>query len=138
MRAAFAEYIGALPVESGANRETLEDVAEGLRQGGAVLAFIGATAVGSARFRPEDDALYVNRVAVLPDYRRRGIATAMMRFLEDVARARNRTAIRIGVRESLPSNVLLYEGLGYQTLRVDPHPGGPDRSRTMLKQLSDP
>jgi ribosomal protein S18 acetylase RimI-like enzyme len=147
MREAFAEYAGRLPVESGALRESVADVATAMRAGGAVLCFLddGAAlcllddvAVGSARFLVEDDALYVNRVAVLPAYRRRGIASALMSFLEDVARSRGKNAIRIGVRESLPSNIALYEALGYGTVSIDRHPGGPDKSRTMLKALTDP
>ena len=48
-------------------------------------------------------------------------------------RSIGKRAIRIGVRESLPSNIALYESLGYQTLKTEPH--GADRSRTMLKRL---
>jgi ribosomal protein S18 acetylase RimI-like enzyme len=135
MRSAFAEYAGKLPQESGALRESLADVQNAMAQGGAVLAFIGDLPVGSARFEPDGDGLYVGRVAVLPEYRRQGIASALMAFLEDHARATRKAWIRIGVRESLPSNIALYETLGYETLKVEPH--GADRSRTMLKRLSD-
>jgi ribosomal protein S18 acetylase RimI-like enzyme len=105
-----------------------------MHEGGAVLAEDGE-AVGSARFVPEDDFLYVGRVAVLPAHRRRGIASAMMRFLEDVAIELGRPEVRVGVRESLPGNVRLYEALGFRTLAVDPHPRGPDRTRTMVKPV---
>jgi ribosomal protein S18 acetylase RimI-like enzyme len=138
LREAFAEYAGTLPVESGALRETLEDVQAAMAEGGGVLAFIDDVAVGSARYLPEDDAIYVNRVAVRPGYRRRGIAIALMTYLEDVARSLGKDAIHIGVRQSLPSNVALYERLGYVTVRVDPHPGGPDKSLSMIKRISVP
>ena len=136
MRAAFAEYVGKLPLESGALRESLDDVRNAMAQGGAVLAFVEDEPVASGRFLVEDDALYVGRVAVLPDQRRRGIATALMAFLEDIARQYARTAIRIGVRESLPSNVALYQKLGYVEIKREPH--GADRSLTMVKRLSGP
>ena len=61
-----------------------------------------------------------------------------MRFLEDVARSLHQPQIRIGVRDSLPSNIALYQSLGYATISIDPHPGGNDRSWTMVKRLSDP
>ena len=134
MREAFAEYDGRLPQPSGALRETLSDVRAAMARGGAALAFIGETAVGSARYLPEPDALYVGRVAVLPEYRRRGIASALMDFLEDHAVSMGRTRVHIGVRESLPSNLALYESLGYQRIKVEPH--GADRSWTMIKPLS--
>ena len=41
----------------------------------------------------------------------------------------------VGVRESLPSNVALYEKLGYIEIKREPH--GADRSLTMIKRLSD-
>jgi ribosomal protein S18 acetylase RimI-like enzyme len=138
MRAAFAEYSGALPVESGAHAETLEDVRAAIGEGGAILAFDGDQAVGSARFRPDGDDLYVARVSVVPAWRRRGVASAMMRFLEGVAAAYGKQAIRIGVRDSLPSNVGLYQSLGYELVSINPHPRGPDKVWTMRKWVPPP
>jgi ribosomal protein S18 acetylase RimI-like enzyme len=136
MRQAFAEYAGALPVESGANAESLRDVEEAMAAGGAVLAFVDDTAVGSATFTMQDVDLYVGRVAVLPSHRRRGVASAVMRFLEGVAAERGLAAIRISVRDSLPSNVGLYRSLGYELVSIDPHPRGPDRVWTMKKWIT--
>jgi ribosomal protein S18 acetylase RimI-like enzyme len=137
MLAAFGEYAGALAVESSALAESVEDVERAMQSGGAVLAFLGAEAVGSARFRPEADGMYVGRVAVLPAHRRQGVASALMRFLEDVALADGRRLIHVEVRDSLPGNVKLYQSLGYEVIAIEPHPRGPDRVWTMHKQLSD-
>jgi ribosomal protein S18 acetylase RimI-like enzyme len=138
MYAAFAEYAGALPVDSGAHTETVEDVLAVMRRGGALLALAGDEAVGSARFIVEDEALYVARVAVLPGHRRRGVASVMMRFCEDLARSMGKQHVRIGVRESLPSNVGLYEALGYERVSIAPHPRGPDQVWTMIKRVGIP
>jgi ribosomal protein S18 acetylase RimI-like enzyme len=135
MRAAFAEYLGVLPVESGAHTETVDDVLTVMRRGGAVLAYDAELPVGTARFLPEPDALYVGRVAVLPSHRRQGIASAIMLYLETVARSYEKARIRIGVRDSLPSNVGLYQALGYDVLSIDPHPRGADRVWTMIKHV---
>lgn len=124
-----------LPVESGAHAETLDDVLIDMRAGGAVLACEDDRPVGSARFVPEDDYLYVGRLAVLPSHRRRGVASAIMRFIEDAARLMERGKIRLGVRDSLPINVGLYQSLGYEVASIDPHPRGPDRVLWMLKRL---
>jgi ribosomal protein S18 acetylase RimI-like enzyme len=136
MRQAFSEYAGALPLESGALRESVDDVRTAMQAGGAVLAFLGDAAVASARFLPENEELYVGRVAVLPAWRRRGIASALMRYLEDLGRSQGKRSVRIGVRESLPSNIALYESLGYEEIKREPH--GADRSVTMRKGLSAP
>jgi ribosomal protein S18 acetylase RimI-like enzyme len=135
MRAAFAEYLGVLPVESGAHTETVDDVLTVMRRGGAVRAYDAELPVGTARFLSEPDALYVGRVAVLPSHRRQGIASAIMLYLETVARSYEKSRIRIGVRDSLPSNVGLYQALGYDVLSIDPHPRGADRVWTMIKHV---
>jgi ribosomal protein S18 acetylase RimI-like enzyme len=135
MLLAYKEYEDTLPVTSGAHTETVEDVVADMEKGGAVLASEDGRFVGSARFRPEDTHLYVGRLAVLPSHRRRGVATAIMRFIEDHARTIGRDAIRLGVRDSLPSNVGLYKALGYEVASIGEHPRGPDRVWWMLKRL---
>ena len=135
MQAAFAEYQGALPVDSGAHTETVDDVRRAMDEGGAVLALDADEPVGSARFRIEAEGLYVARVSVLPQYRRRGVASAIMRFVEQLGRSGSR--VRIGVRDSLPSNVGLYRSLGYQVTSVEPHPRGPDQVWTMIKTVPE-
>lgn len=135
-QAAFEEYRGALPVESGALAESLADVEAALRHDGAAVAELDGNPVGAARFVRAGDDLYVGRVAVLPTHRRRGIASALMRFVEELAPGFGCNAVRIGVRESLPSNVLLYRALGYEVVSIEPHPRGPDRSLTMRKRVA--
>ena len=135
MRQAFAEYAGVLVVPSSAHAETIDDVLAALHQGGAVLAYLDDQVVGSARFRDDDDDLYVGRVSVLPAFRRRGIASALMHFLEGVAAERGRRAVRIQVRDSLPSNVGLYQAIGFDVVSIDDHPRGHDRVWTMRKHV---
>lgn len=136
MQAAFEEYRGQLAVASSALDESVADVAEVMARGGAVLALLGDEPVGSARFVVETDEVYVGRVAVLPRYRRQGIASAIMRFIEAHLSELGRTSIRLAVRDSLPSNVGLYRGLGYEVISVQAHPRGADRVWTMRKTIS--
>ena len=135
MRTAFAEFQGTLQPDSGANRETVEDVQAAMREGGAVLAWDGPEAIGSARYVIHLDHLYVERVAVLPSHRRRGIASKLMACMEERARELGRPRIRVGVRMSLTGNVDLYRSLGYATIEVVPHQRGPDRIASMVKEL---
>ena len=135
MRQAFAEYEGVLAQPSGANRETVEDVIEAMNQGGAILAWEGSEAVGSARYRLEPDFLYVGRVSVLPAHRGKGIAKALMQYMEEVARRRGRNELQVAVRMSLPSNVRLYQGLGYEIFNTAPHPKGPDVVADLVKRI---
>jgi ribosomal protein S18 acetylase RimI-like enzyme len=136
MRAAFAEYVGVLLVSSSALGESVADVRVAMEKGGAVIGFMKDEPVGSARFRLDPDSLYVGRVAVLPTHRRRGIASAMIRFIEEHAPVLGREAIHIVARESLPSNIELYRALGYELVSITPHPRGPDREYAMQKRLT--
>ena len=110
---------------SSTHDETVEDVRAAFASGGAVLAWEGEAAVGSARFQPRPDYLYVGRVSVLPAWRKRGIGAAMMAFIEEHALTIGQPEIRVEVRLSLPSNVALYRHLGFHTISEQPHPRGP-------------
>lgn len=135
MLEAFAEYLDVLNPPSGAHQESVEDVARAISTGGAILALDQDAPVGSARFRPEPDHLYVGRVAVLPQHRGRGIGAAMMQWMEEKAVELGRERVQVGVRMSLPSNLAFFERLGYQIICVQDHPRGPDRFATMVKSV---
>ena len=137
MHEAFAEYQSVLRPPSGAHRETVADVERALSQGGGMLAWLGTDAVASARFRAESDHLYVGRVAVLPSHRRRGIASTLMMYAEEIAVEAGLARIQVGVRMSLPGNVALYKSLGYELIAVEPHPKGPDLIGTLVKPVGD-
>ena len=79
--------------------------------------------------------MYVGRVSVLPTHRRRGVASLLMRFCEAVARNAGKARVRIAVRDSLPSNVGLYQALGFELVSIDAHPRGPDRVWHMIKRV---
>jgi ribosomal protein S18 acetylase RimI-like enzyme len=138
MQEAFEEYRGVLEPPSSTHEETVEDVRRAFATGGAVLAWQGEEAVGSARFQPRPEYLYVGRVSVLPAWRGRGIGAAMMTFIEEHARALGQPETRVEVRLSLPSNVGLYRRLGYRTISEQPHPRGPAYWTVILGKTLDP
>jgi len=135
MQRAFAEYLGVLRVPSSSHAETIDDVRRALAAGGGVLASFDGAGVGSARFALEPDTLYVGRVAVVPEWRRRGVASRLMRFIEEHAPSLGRDNITLKARAALPSNVELYRALGYEVLADRPHPRGDDRELVMVKRL---
>src|SRR5262249_51442803 len=112
MRQAYQEYDAAMdPPMSGA-RESLAQVESAMRRAGAVLAWDGAPPVGSARYRLSGDFVRIKRVSVLPSSRGRGIATAMLGYIERLALGQGRTQARLTVRMSLSQNLGLYERMG--------------------------
>ncbi len=112
---AFASQEG-LDAPSGALSETVGKVRADLLEGRGVLARVRGEAVGACRVlvRTDPDRYHMRRLAVIPEMQRRGIARAIMRWLEVEALADRVGEIRLGVRNALRSNSLLYEGLGYE------------------------
>lgn len=129
MQAAFAEYRDTLYPPSSVHTETLADALAMMREGGALLAWIDGQAVGSARYAFRRDAqgvdfCYAGRVSVLPDWRGKGIASALMTQVEVVARQHPVDYVQISVRTVLESNVHLYQRLGYTITETVVHPRG--------------
>jgi ribosomal protein S18 acetylase RimI-like enzyme len=137
MRQAFSEYVGKLDPPSGTHRETVGDVQEAMRRGGAVIAWQRDIPVGSARFELQSHDLYVSRVAVLPQYRRQGVASAIIGWLEEYASNNGLRQVRVAVRMSLPLNVEFFRALGYSLTKVSPHPKGPDHIGTLQRIVSE-
>jgi GNAT superfamily N-acetyltransferase len=135
MRLAFEEYRGKLYPESGALRETLEDVRSGIAGGGAFLAFVDEAIAGSARYRTFPSHVYGERIGVLPAYRGRGIAAALTKAIEARASERRVSQVQVKVRASIPSNLRVYEKLGYRLLDSKPYPIGTDVEITLAKDL---
>jgi len=83
------------------------EVAEGLYLG----AFEGETLVGYCGMRAVLDEGYINNVAVLPAFRRRGIARALLTELENSAEGL--AFLTLEVRESNGAAQALYLSLGF-------------------------
>jgi ribosomal protein S18 acetylase RimI-like enzyme len=135
MRLSFEEYRGKLYPESGALTENLEEVRAGILSGGALLAYVGEEIAGCARFRLHPGHVYGERIGVLPAYRGQGIAAALTKAIETTAAARSVRHVQVKVRASIPSNLRLYEKLGYRVVQSDPYPVGTDVSITLVKDL---
>jgi len=136
MQLAFEEYRGRLVPPSGALTETIEEVRTVINRGGAFLAFVGGVTVGSARYRLFPDHAYAERIAVLPEYRGRRVAVALMTAFEEAVQALGVPEARVGVRASLPSNLRFYENLGYRAMASRPYPTGTDFEITLRKSLT--
>ncbi len=61
------------------------------------------------------DEGYITNIAVLPEYRRKGIATALLNKLECFAKEKMLSFISLEVRKSNASAISLYEKFGYKT-----------------------
>lgn len=76
----------------------------------------GDTLVGYIGVQTVLDEGYINNVAVRPEYRRRGIAAALISLLVEQAQAIGLAFMTLEVRESNAPAIALYEKLGFTTV----------------------
>lgn len=72
--------------------------------------------IGSVRLSVKDGTCSINRLAVLPDYQRRGVGTALMLECEKYSKCR-RFELFTGTKSV--ANIKLYEKLGYSIFKKD-------------------
>ena len=114
-----------LPIDppSSSLKETLADFAARLRSDTIFVASDAGDLIGSIFCTPEGDALYVGRLAVRPDWRRRGVASALVEAAKSEARRRGAARMTLGARIALPGNVALFRRHGFVIVRETCHSG---------------
>ncbi len=121
---AFAQYRGILVPESSAFRETPEAITTQLAAGSSVIvAERNGTMIGCVVTEVLEGDLYFGRLAVLPEARGAGLAKRLIGAVEDEARRRGLTGVRLGVRIALEANQRLFNSLGYREISREAHPG---------------
>jgi predicted N-acetyltransferase YhbS len=123
IHAAFLEYDGAIDPPSGAHNESADKIREKLATDQALLALLDGLPVGCVLYSNRGDHMYFGRLAVLPEYRGRGIAAALIEYVEARAREAGLPRKRLGVRVALPHLRARYERLGYRVSEQRRHAG---------------
>jgi ribosomal protein S18 acetylase RimI-like enzyme len=137
IRAAFKEYDGAIDPPSGAHKESEAKIREKMSADRAVLALLGQQAVACVLYRDEGDFMYFGRLAVLPEYRGRGIARALIAYVEGRARELDLPCVRLSVRVALPQLRARYERLGYRVIEERRHDGYAEPTYLVMEKLLD-
>jgi GNAT superfamily N-acetyltransferase len=114
MLEAFEEY-RSLDIPSSALNESLEALQIAVKSNSeqALICSINGVPLGSCRFTIKEDSLYFSRVSVKPKARGKGIARAMLSWLEKYAYDNLKLKMACRVRATLPKNISLYESMGY-------------------------
>src|SRR5664280_1665831 len=103
------------PVEDFILKLSPEEVAPG--HGAIVVAWADEEAVGCGAVRLIDaETAELKRMYIVPDYRRHGLAGAILRFLEDRARALRATQVILETVVNPPAAVALYRAAGYEVI----------------------
>jgi ribosomal protein S18 acetylase RimI-like enzyme len=101
----------------------------------AWVASVDGAVVGFLLLVPEDDAMLIDNVAVLPSHHGRGLGRALLLLAEERATASGRTRIRLYTHVTMVENQRLYERTGY----VETHRGGePGLERVFYEKRLDP
>jgi GNAT superfamily N-acetyltransferase len=92
-----------------------EDVAPG--RGALVVAWVDGEAIGCGAVRLlGEGTAELKRVYIVPEHRRQGVAPAMLRFLEEQARALGATRVVLETVLDPPVAVALYRSAGYEEI----------------------
>jgi predicted N-acetyltransferase YhbS len=120
---AFEEYCGKLDPPSGAHREDEAKLRKKMAHGGALIAEMQSQPVACVLYEVEMDYVYLGRLAVLPAFRRRGIAQMLVNAVEERALSLNQPRVLLAVRIQLPHNRAFFERLGYRLVSTGKHEG---------------
>ena len=79
--------------------------------------------IGCIFCTPDGDALYIGRLAVRLDWRRRGVASALVDAAKTEAQRCGARRMTLGARIALPGNLALFRRQGFVIVREACHPG---------------
>lgn len=113
IHAAFKRYESdSMP--SSALAETSATIEGDLKNGIVILgAYVKERLVGVVKVISKNDCYYFSRLAVLPAFQGKGIASSLVAYIEKVATEKNIDIVQCKVRKSETHNIRLYKRLGY-------------------------
>jgi ribosomal protein S18 acetylase RimI-like enzyme len=123
IRTAFAAQSRATDPPSGALCETTASVSAKLAEGGGAGVEADGALVGVVLWAEKNGALHIGRVSVLPAWRERGIARALLVAGEAEARRRGLARMTLRVRLALGENQRLFAARGFRVASKGAHPG---------------
>jgi GNAT superfamily N-acetyltransferase len=128
LHALVTSAFAALAIEppSGVLKESVADFRERLRCETALVALTcdpAAELIGSVFCASKGDSLYIGRLAVRDDFRRLGVASALIEAAKSHAGQLGIGRLTLSARIALKSNVALFEKHGFVVTGATAHPG---------------
>ena len=134
VRLAFSNQSRPTNPPSSALRETAATITAHLAHGGGAVVEIGGVMVGVVLWEQQDDALYIGRVSVHPEQRRRGIARVLVDQAEPEARRRGLVRMTLGVRLELEDNRRLFKACGFEDKEFRSHEGFSESTWVLMER----
>lgn len=101
-----------------------------------IVAYEGKTPIGCGCWKAVDEeTAEVKRIYVEPQYRRRGVATAIIELLENHICASGYTKALLETARTTGDSHALYLSLGYREIPYYGSPAGAENCRCFLKEL---
>ncbi|MGF9567332.1 GNAT family N-acetyltransferase [Neorhizobium sp. JUb45] len=121
VRAAYAKWVPVI------GREPIPmtvDYAEAIVTNRIDLLENAGVVVGVIETILRDDHLYIENVAVRPEFHGQGYGRGLLAHAEDIASSAARKEIRLLTNAAFTANVVLYERSGYVLTHTEPFMGG--------------
>ncbi|MEZ5427538.1 MAG: GNAT family N-acetyltransferase [Pyrinomonadaceae bacterium] len=133
IKTAFAEQRGLIDPPSSAERKTVEIVEAELRSAKALVVESGGEIVACVFYQPKGDSVYIDRLAVMPRFRRGGIGKTLMEEVERRATETGFEKLSLSVRIELKRQQEYYGKMGFQISSYESHRGF-DRSTFVIME----
>lgn len=137
IRSSFAYMDGRIDPPSSAHLLTLESLRQKIVEEIAFVATDGGTLAGCIFCRPEEECLYIGKLAVAPDAQGRGLGMALLEQAQKTALGMDLQRLRLETRIELTENHARFSAWGFVRTKENAHTGY-DRitSIEMTKTLS--
>ena len=113
----------AIDPPSSALKETARDFDARLKSETCFVVEAEGRLIGCVFCIPQGDSLYIGRLAVAPDWRRRGVASVLIEAAKDEARRIGAARITLKARILLASNLALFKRHGFAIAGEETHEG---------------
>ena len=119
IRTAFTPYVRALgrefpAVGSAGWAEGWERFVAELARGDVYVALDGGQIVGAVRTKPQENALYIDQIAVDPSRQGTGVGSWLLARIDEVARSRGLGGLSLETAEMAEANIRLYRRHGFE------------------------